>query len=166
MMLSLAVALAVENSTEEQLGGADEALKQLSVFFGLVAAHPQQFPVTGRMATAIKDAKRQEKGPARKPPRLNARKLRQAKRQGSAKLRRKNRAEDVAAFNAAMEEVRAQQDELNRIQQEDQARLEALLEKDVLTPAELSQILALFQAPPVILEAAGKVRGKPEIILP
>jgi hypothetical protein len=171
-----AIALALENSTDEQLGEHAEELKALAVFFGVVSTNPERFPVTGRMATAIKDAKKQDKGPAQPASRRNRRKLRQLTRQGGAKRRRQQHAEDVANFNQAREAMAAELAEMQQIQEEDQAKLEALLAQEVLTPAELTRVLALFHAPPVVIEAASKVRGgdegwqhlpePPQIILP
>lgn len=166
--LAQAIALALENSTEEQIGDVEQNLKSLAVFFATVASEPQRFPITGRMATKIAKLKRQMKGPAQKPSRRNARKQRQLTRQGGAKRRRAERKAMAESFNAAQEAYQAQVEELLEIQREDQARVEALLAQDTLTPAELAQILGLVGAPPQILEAAGKVRASDgnKLVLP
>lgn len=168
MQLAQAIALALENSTEEQLGGHEDGLKALAVFFGMVAAEPRKFPVTGRMASKITEARRVAKGPAQPVSRRNARKERQEKRIGFSRRRRAERREFVANFNTAREAYERDMEEMRQIQEADQATLSALLEQETLTPAEFTRALALMGAPPEILETASRVRGAetPKILLP
>jgi hypothetical protein len=165
----VAIALALQNSTEDEIGEREEDLKALSVFFGMVASQPQRFPVTGRMASKITEAQRQAKGPAQKPKHLNARKIRQAARQGGAKRRRADRAEDVANFNRAQASYATDLAEMQEMQAEAQARAEVLLAQESLTPFELEELLAILGAPPEIQAAAARVQSVPEapkILLP
>lgn len=165
-----AIALALENSTEEQLGGpeGEQVLKSLAVFFGGVAAEPERFPVTGRMASKVKRLKRQARGPAQPQSRRNRRKLRQERRQGGAKRRRQERAENVANFNQAMESLARDREEMEAAHQEQQAHLQTLLEAETLTVDEYRELLSLAYAPPAMLEALSKldVKETPKLILP
>jgi len=122
-----------------------------------VAANPERFPLSGRLAKAIKTAKRSAKGPAQHQSRRNRRKARQEKRQGFAKRRRAEKRENVAAHNAARESVERDMAEMEEAYQTQMARLTELSEKDQLTAEELQEMLSLSGAPPAIIEAAGKV---------
>lgn len=156
-LVAQAIALALENSTEDQVGEAEQDLKTLAVFFATVATEPQRFPVTGRMATKLAKIQRENKPPVKKVSRRNARKQRQLDRQGGAKRRRAERKENVANFNAAREAYLADFTEMQQIQEQDQARAEVLLTQDHLHRDELVEILTLIGAPPQIVEAAGRV---------
>lgn len=81
-----------------------------------VAEHPNHFPVRREYARMIKSKLRAAKGPAQPQPGRNKRKARQAQRRAFQKLRRENRRELVAAFNAQREQMEAQ-----RAEQEAQA---------------------------------------------
>jgi hypothetical protein len=152
----------LSNSTEDEIAGHEDGLKQLAVFFGAVASDPQRFPVTGRMASKITEAQRQAKQPAQKPKRLNARKLRQAARQGGAKRRRAERKENVENFNQAQQAYVAELVEMQQIHQENEARAQALIEQETLTPAEFVEALTLIGAPEAIQHAASRVQSAPE----
>jgi hypothetical protein len=169
LQVSQALSLAIENSFPEQLGGeeGEQALKQLSVFFGLVAANPERFPVSGRLAKALKTAKRSAlKGPAQPQSRRNKRKARQEKRRSFHKRRRKEQAETVAAHNAAQEALERDLAEMEETYQEQMARLTELSEKNNLTVEELRELLSLSGAPPAIMAAVEKLDSKPRLIVP
>lgn len=168
-LVAQAIALALENSTEDQVGDAEENLKTLAVFFATVASEPKRFPITGRMASKLADIRRDAKGPAKPVTRRNRRKVRQLARQGGAKRRRVEHKDNVANFNAAREAYLVDIHEMQRNREEDETRARALMAQEVLTPEEHLELLTIFGAPPAILEAAGKIRAVPEtptILLP
>lgn len=103
--------------------------ERLAVFLTTVAANPQHFPVTGRMARSIKKrtlASRLPRPAAGDTARSvrNKRKARQEKRQGASKRRRKERREHVAAFNKARERYEADVKEMQEIQEQRQREIE------------------------------------------
>ena len=106
--------------------------ERLAVFFGQVASEPGKFPVTGAMARRVQSIVRAARGPAKPSSRRNRRKERQERRQGAAKRRRRERAQTVAAYNEARERVAAEVAELEALQAEQLAKLEAEPKFDVV----------------------------------
>jgi hypothetical protein len=99
--------------------------EQLAVFMGQVALKPEAFPVTGRLAASIKTRARQLKGDAQPQSRKNKRKERQERRMRTSKARRRTRREDAEAYNVARTKMEAEIAEMQAIQDERQAQIEA-----------------------------------------
>lgn len=118
------------------------ALNLLQTFLGAALDHPEAFPVTGRMAESIKTRLRRLRGPAQPRP-LNRRKKRQEKRMRTAKARRQQRREQVAAFNEARERVEAEVQEILAIHEERMKRADELIRKGMLTGEEVQELMSL-----------------------
>lgn len=102
------------------------SLEQLVIFMGMVATDPSKFPVTGKLAASIKSRSRElRKGAAEQPSRKNARKERQERRMRTHKARRKTRREDAANYNGARAQMEAEVAEMQAIQDERMAQIEA-----------------------------------------
>lgn len=152
--------LALSNSTEDQLGEAEADAQRLAVFFGAVAAQPEQFPVTGRMAAQLKTLQRKAKGPAQTETKRNKRKARQLKRQSFSKRRRAERAEYTAAYNVAREAMAAEAVEMEEAHAELRARLDAepkfnitdVQGNVILAGVPSSMVVALDEAPENVVE--------------
>lgn len=105
--------------------------QQLAVFMGMVASDPSKFPVTGKLARTIKTRARQLKATPNpdsgntNASRRNKRKARQERRQRSHKVRRRTRREDAAAYNVARTQMEAEIAEMQAIQDERMAEIEA-----------------------------------------
>jgi hypothetical protein len=164
--------LALSNSTEDQVGEVEADAQRLAVFFGAIAADPDRFPVSGRMATAMKRAKRRAKGPAQPQSRRNKRKARQEKRMSFHKRRRKERREFAEAYNAAREAMEAEQREMEEAYQEMRARLEAEPKFDITDAAGNVILAGVPQSMVRPVEAAMQEEAEvfetdaPKIILP
>lgn len=175
----------------------DEAteIERLAVFMTTVAANPQHFPVTGRMARTIKKrtlASRLPKIGAGDTGRSvrNGRKARQERRARFHKDRRKHRRETAEAYNTARTKMEAEVAEMQAIQAERQAEIENEPKFDVTDimgnvvisdvpysmivpkpdPASLDEdgLPAVHDDPSWSLESAERFHGKPKpkVILP
>lgn len=83
---------------------AAAAIGPLADFMYVVSLHPEAFPVTGQMATAIKSRLRKLRGPAQ-PERKNKRKRTQERKQSFQRRNRQERKAAAEAYNAAREEL-------------------------------------------------------------
>lgn len=102
-----------------------ESLAQLATFMTMVATEPGRFPLTGKLAKSLRSKSKALKGPATTASPTNKRKQRQEKRRAFHKLRRQNRREEVATFNARREAYEEQIEQQERDQAELVARLAA-----------------------------------------
>lgn len=160
LLLTQAIGLALENSTAEQIGEDEEALQSLAVFFADVAANPVKYPVTGRMASTVRRIVRASKGPAQPKP-VNARKARQAARQGGAKRRRQQRREQAQAWNDAVELYESEQSEMAAAMVEEQRAMRDLV-FEVMGASEKGRELADKLGLTGLLEAGENVANEAE----
>lgn len=156
----------MSNSTEDQIGEAEADLQRLAVFFGAVAADPSRFPLSGQFAEALKRGARKAKGPAQTPSRRNARKERQEKRQSFHKRRRKETRETKDAYNAAVEAVAAERQEMEDAYAEMRARLEAEPKVNVTDAAGNVILAGVPQSMIQPVEPEPAQEPTPQIIMP
>jgi hypothetical protein len=116
---------------------AKDNLERLAVFMYDVSTDPDDYPVYTPPAVAmVKSIFKATKGPAQPQTRKNKRKERQAKRQGFAKRRRRERQANVAAWNAEMtrlaEEALAAANEA--VGETDNTLVEKIRETEIILP--------------------------------
>jgi hypothetical protein len=142
-LVAQAIPLALENSTEDQIGDGEDDLKRLAMFFAGVAESPEAFPITGRMAGKVKAIVRQAKGPAQPQSRSKRAKKRT---QGQQKRDRQARREGVAEFNVARERYEQDVKDMEEAHAERVAQIEKLLAQRTLQHEEIVQVFALLGA--------------------
>lgn len=137
-MLAAAIGdVAISPSDEPELFSEYQTLE---AFLDRVAAHPEAFPVTGRMAKSIKHRMRLIKGPSQPPSRRSKRKARQERRMRTAKARRQERREFVEQYNAAREALEAERLEAEEAYQEQRQRMRELVSQETFTADDLREL--------------------------
>lgn len=129
---------------------AKDNLERLSVFMYDVSTDPDNYPVRTHVAMEqVKSIFKAAKGPAQPQTRKNRRKERQARRQGFAKRRRRERQAFVAAWNEAVAKQLAEAEEAAAAA----AELEAVGETD-------NTLVEKIRAPESNIIRVGKHAGK------
>lgn len=98
--------------------------ERLAVFFGTAAVDPSRFPLSPKQASRLKSIVKKAKGSSQPQSRRNRRKVRQERRQGYHKQRRKDLREFKEQYNAAMAQLRKDAEEAEAAHAEAMARYE------------------------------------------
>lgn len=146
-----------EDATVEEAGIIYDA----SLLFMAASESPEKFPLTGKRAVSLTRRVR-VKGPPQ-PPRKNKRKARQERRQGWAKIRRRNRREMVDNYNAAVATIEAERAEMEMLYAEEQAKLADQPKFDVFA-VDGSRLLGGI--PESMIRPSESAVGESAIVLP
>jgi hypothetical protein len=151
-------------ATEDEIAN----MKRLAVFFGLVAEHPNHFPVTGRYAASLKRLQRKVRGEARPASSSKRRADRHQHRRMVRRDVRRNR-ELIEQFNQAQQINEQEAAEAAEFWRETNERLEAQPTFNIVSPTGEVQVEGI---PAELIQAADGSTplytppAKPQIVIP